>query len=71
MMMPLDTALDMYSVTRRDFIWRKAVSSYIKVGENMREPKFVVIYYADRIWTVIYKNSIRGEECLRRMRFVY
>ena len=67
----LEAALEMYSVTTRDFIWRSADSSYIKVSVNMREPQFIIIYYADRIWTLIYKNSIRGEERLRRMRFVY
>ena len=69
--MSLDTALDMYNVTKRDFIWRITATSYIKVDANMREPQFVIIYYADQIWTMIYKNSIRKEERLRRMRFIY
>ena len=59
--MSLEAALQMYSLTTRDFIWRSADSSYIKVSVNMKKPQFVIIYYADRIWTLIYKNSIRAQ----------
>ena len=68
--MDLPTALTSYGAQNRRLEWRPR-SWGMQPRSGLRKPLFIVVFYGDIMWALIYKQDLRREERRRRRRFIF
>ena len=68
--MDLPTALTFYGVQNRRLEWRPR-SWGMQPRSDLRKPLFIVIFYGDAMWALIYKQDLRRVERRRRHQFFF